>query len=412
MNKLHKFKPAILVALIATIVVYIINIVNVALFASNITDLTSTVSTFSKFIDQQYLDAATEVINVASGALMAYKSFTIGLLVIGAVFTTIVISIVRWTQTKYEKSSKLLYLVLFTLLSAYIGYSSVTGFESPNGFASVLMLLLNIYNFVVFLMLTVFGAIYTCKQFKADFHKQAWIRSGATIIGSFSLIVIILLSINVFFKLTVYIATVRFISAIDLGALINIMDYVNIDFSSVLPELVGANGVVTQSQIDTVVNNFFDQSVLAFASTQLHQFLNGIALNIIFKDFLIIVIGLGTSIASFIFARKVEPEEIITTTEENIEGETTEENVEGEVEVTTEDNDNSHPVVISAEHKSFSSQLATTERDHIVLLVCSLLAGISIMFVSSSFFYLILAIAILIGSLFILFGIIQHFETE
>lgn len=407
MNKLHKFKPAILIALIATIVVYIINIVNVALFANNITDVTSTIGTLSKFVDQQYIDAATEVINVATGALTAYKSFTIGLLVIGGLFTTIVICITRWTQSKYEKSSKLLYLILFTLLSAYIAYSSVTGFESPNNFPAMLMLLLNIYNLVLFTVLTVFGGITACKQFKADFHKQAWVKTGATIIGSFSLIVIILLSVNVFFRGVMYISVASFISSIDLGALINIMDYVNIDFSSILPDLVGASGVITQSQIDTVVNNFFDQSVLAFASTQLHQFLNGIALNIIFNNFVIVVIGLGTSIASFIFARKVEPEEIVV--------EANEEATESEVEQFTDQTVNTeieHPIVeTEKEHKTFTSQFATSERDNIILLVCSLLAGISIMFVSTSIIYIILAVAILLGSLFILFGIIQDFEA-
>ncbi len=397
MERLQKFKPAILISLIATIVVYVFNIITTGLYANDFAQITSNVQNLSNLFEGEQLKMIMNVVDIATGALLAYKAFSIGIIFLTAVFTIVIICLIRFMQDKHKKTNKTLYLIILTLLSGYLAYFSIQGLKIDSGLAAMSLLALNVYNFIVFLLVTIFGIHAVYKQFKQDFQKQAWIKNGSTIIASLSLVLIVLLTINIAFKVIVYISIVSFITSIDLANLIDVMDYINVDLAALLPSIVGSGGIVSQAQAELFINQLADKSILAYASNMLHQVLSSFSFKLIFDNLVVIGIGFITAICSLVYAHKVEePEQIADT----INGE--EVAIE---EVASDKGETKHQYLTEIE------KVATKERDYIILLIFSILTSISAFFISSSFVYALIGIVMLIGSSFILFGIIKQIDN-
>lgn len=286
----------LLLLIIFATIVYTINVIDISFFASDFTSISTNLQAVARFIPDQTMQHIEVLLELISNATTAFKLVSIGLTIFSACATVIGLLFVRFFVKRVQRNQSIFNYLGLLVTSGYVGYSQVTSLGNLNTLPQILIYLLSIVT--AFFCGAVF--IVGIKKFY-DFLSTNWktfnyLQISMELIKTFSFVAIFYVTVILVSKGAIYITIAGFINQIDLASLIDIMNYINIDFNELLPQELIESGIISSGQINILINNVFDQYVLNYLSSIIHNIGLRIARNLIFTDMISYILVLAGSI--------------------------------------------------------------------------------------------------------------------
>ncbi len=305
MQNNQKLNKAIIGVIIFTIVAFLINIIDISLLAGDFTQITSQLQMVAGFIPDQTVQNAQAVLDMINNTTAVIKTVLAIVATVSLIVTLVSLGLLKYFVNKTEKETTIFNSTIMSLVAGFITYNELTSFPALSGLTGLVNGLLSVTIIVVAVISLVLGlkTLYTTfKESDSDFVLAGYeFAKVISFIFAFYIISIVLT------KVALYMSVTALVTEINLGAAIDIMNYIDVDWNTVLPAAVQNLGIISGAQIDVLINKAFDQYVLSFASTGIQNIVLNIARSLIFANIGIYLVGLVTSIVT-IFADKIETE--------------------------------------------------------------------------------------------------------
>lgn len=304
MKYLKQLDKVFILLIIFSVIVYTVNIVDISFFASNFEALANNIQGVAGFIPEQTIQNIQVVLEIIGNATTAYKLFVIGISIFSALATVLGLLVLKYFVKRVVNSQTLFNYLGLIVISAYLGFSQFkdlgNSFSNLNSLPQFLIFALTL----TIMLVSGFTLIVGVKKF-IDYLRKNWKTFNYRdisyeLIKTFSFIAIFYVSVIIIGKFAIYVTVAGCINQIDLAALIDIMNLVNVDLESIIPPEIFESGLITSGQLDMIINNVFDQYILDYASTIIQNIGLNIARTIIFADIVKYVFVFGGSVSLII----------------------------------------------------------------------------------------------------------------
>ncbi len=302
MKNNQNLNKAIIAVIIASVIAFVINIIDISLLAGDFTQLASKVQLFAGFIPDQTIQNGKAIIEIINDTTLVIKTVLAIVATVSFVVTLISLSVLNLFVKKVGQQATIFNSTVMTVIAGFIAYNEITSFPSLSGFTGFINGIVVAAIIAVAVISLVVGVKNVIEAFKES--DQDFVLAGYEFAKVVCFIIAFYIGSIILTKVSLYISATVLVTEIDLAAAIDIMNYIDVDWNTILPAVVQNLGVISDNQIDLVINKLFDQYVLSFASTTVQNIVLSIARSLIFANIGLYLLGLATSIAT-IFAQKI-----------------------------------------------------------------------------------------------------------
>ncbi|WOO87772.1 hypothetical protein RZE82_02255 [Mollicutes bacterium LVI A0039] len=291
MTNIQKSNKALIGVIAFAVIAYVVNIINLSLFASDFTQITAQIQMISGFIPDQDVQTMDSILSFANNAALVVRMLLVTIAAISALASLIGLGLLKFFASraaKYNSFFSYCGVIIAASANLYIQYSLHPTFD---GIISLILIGATALIVGVSVFMLVAGVHGLYKVVMADDFKAGQI--GLEVARVLSLIIVFYIAAIVAIKVTMYVAVSIFVQSIDLASMIDIMNYINVDWEAIIPVAVMSTGIISADKIDLLLNNLADQYVLNYASTFIQDLILNVSSSIIFK-------GIVTYIATFI----------------------------------------------------------------------------------------------------------------
>lgn len=279
MEKLNKIFIGVIVV---TVFAYILNIVDLSFFANDFTQITSQIQMIAGFIPDQEVQNINSIIDVLNNTAGVVRSLLVIISVLSGLATVIglfIIKVFADRVTKYKSVFGYSGLIIAAAATLYMQYHLLPSF---NGLISMILIAATILIIIMSIIYIIIGAIGIYKVVISDDFKANQLSFDIAKVLSFIFVFYTVAIIAT--RISLYMSAVALVKEIDLGALIDVMNYINVDWESYIPQAILSTGVISNDSINLVVNNLADQYVLSYASTFVQNIILNVSSSVIFNN--------------------------------------------------------------------------------------------------------------------------------
>lgn len=282
MTNIQKLNKAFIAVIIITIFGYLLQVIDLSFFANDFTQIASQVQMVSAFIPAQDVQNINALLDFANNTAGVIRAILVTFAVLSAIASVVMLAITKVFANRLDKyKSVFTYCGLLIASSAnvYLQFSifpTFTGLISAIViFASILIILISIGYIGV--------ALFGLYKFVTsdDFNAAALGFDFAKVL---SFIFIFIAGVHIALEISMYMSVSVLVQEIDLAAMIDVMNYIDIDWETILPPALFASGLLSADKIDFLINNVADQYLLSFGSKMIQDMILGISRTIIFDN--------------------------------------------------------------------------------------------------------------------------------
>ncbi len=310
MKNINKLNKLFIVVIIATIVAYLIDIINLSFFANDFTQITGQIQMISGLIpdqDVQNINATLDFVNNTANIVRTLL-ITISLFAgIASVIAVLITKLFADRITKFQSVFSYCGLIIASFCSAYLQFRIFPRFD---GVLSLVLIIVTLAIIAISILYLVIGIMGLAKFVKSDKFKAGQVGFDLAKILSviFIFYVVAILSI----RTSLYISVTVLVQEIDLASLIDVMNYINIDWETIIPPAIFATGIISSEKIDFVINNLADQYILNSLSLIIQNVVLDMSRSIIFTNMIAYITTLISGLGILYVAKnKVDYKEII-----------------------------------------------------------------------------------------------------
>lgn len=290
LNKLNKlFIGVIIIALFA----YIINVIDISFFANNLEQITSKLALITNFIPAQDVQQINNVLDILNNATNVIKAFFVVVASISGVVSIIgllLIKLFAGRVAKYQSFFNYCGLIITAGVTVYMQYRLMPSFD---GLVSLFVMgatLLIIGFSIVYVIVGVTGLY---KLVMSDEFKINEIYTEIAKVISF--ILIFYTGVIIIGKINVYMSVAVLVKEIDLASLIDVMNYIKVDWNAIIPPVVLSTGYVSPDSINLFINNVADKYILDTVSKFVQEIILSTSSSFIFNNMLSYVTAIVTA---------------------------------------------------------------------------------------------------------------------
>lgn len=291
MEKLNKIFIGVIVV---TVFAYILNIVDLSFFANDFTQITSQIQMIAGFIPDQEVQNINSVIDIMNNTAGVVRSLLVTISVLSGLATVIGLFIVKVFAdrvTKYKSFFGYSGLIITAGATLYMQYRL---FPSFNGLISMILIAATMLIMIMSVIYIIIGVVGIYRVIMSDDFKANQLAFDLAKVLSFIFVFYTVAIIAT--RISLYMSVVVLVKEIDLAALIDVMNYINIDWESYIPQAILSTGVVSNDSINLVVNNLADQYVLSYASTFIQNLILNLSSSVIFNNIVAYVSGFAAGV--------------------------------------------------------------------------------------------------------------------
>ncbi|MFV0606684.1 MAG: hypothetical protein ACK5NK_12675, partial [Niabella sp.] len=291
MEKLNKIFIGVIVV---TVFAYILNIVDLSFFANDFTQITSQIQMIAGFIPDQEVQNINSVIDIMNNTAGVVRSLLVTISVLSGLATVIGLFIVKVFAdrvTKYKTFFGYSGLIITAGATLYMQYRL---FPSFNGLVSMILIAATMLIMIMSIIYIVIGAVGIYRVIMSDDFRANQLAFDFAKVLSFIFVFYTVAIIAT--RISLYMSVVVLVKEIDLAALIDVMNYINIDWESYIPQAILSTGIVSNDSINLVVNNLADQYVLSYASTFIQNLILNLSSSVIFNNIVAYVSGFAAGV--------------------------------------------------------------------------------------------------------------------
>lgn len=291
--KIEKLNKLLTFVVGLTIVVNIINIINVLFFSTDFLHLTSQIQLVANFVASQDIQSINTLLDIVKNTIEVLHSlrivFSVGtaLISIGVLF---IFKLLTKRTCKYPSIFNYASLLIVSLLTIFVQIKIMPSFSSFTNILLIVTAILGIAIAIGCIVASLFSLqkIFMSDQFKAKDLSFDLIKILSLVAGLYMAAIIIT-------RVGIYIIASVAVKEIDLAAIIDVMNYIDIDWNAIIPQEIMGTGVISANSIDMFINRLADQYILSFVTIFVqNQILNFVRF-LIFKNILVYIIGLFTA---------------------------------------------------------------------------------------------------------------------
>lgn len=292
---IEKLNKIFIGVIFVTIFAYVLNVIDLSFFANDFTQVTSQIQLIANFIPDQEVQNINSVIDIMNNTAGVIRSLLITISVLSGIASIIglfIIKIFADRVSKYKSFFSYSGLIIASAATAYIQYRL---FPSFNGLVSMILIFATIAIIVISLVYIAIGIHGIYKVVMSDVFKASQLAFDVAKVLSFIFVFYTFAIIAT--RISLYMSLVVLVKEIDLAALIDVMNFININWESYIPEAILSTGIVSNDSINLVINNLADQYLLSYASTFVQNLVLNISRSIVFNNIVAYVSGLTAGLA-------------------------------------------------------------------------------------------------------------------
>lgn len=273
-----------------TVFAYLLEVFDLSFFAGDLSQITANIQLVFNFIPDQSVQQINSILDILNNTTDVVKTLFITLTVLSAVASLICLFIVKLFAdriVKYKSFFSYSGLIIVATVTAY------TQFKLMPTFTGLISFILILATCLIIVMMVTYIAIGTVGLYKLIMSEQ--FKSGQIsfdIAKVLSFILVFYTGVIIATKVSLYISATVLVKEIDLAAMIDVMNYINIDWNQVLPPVVLSSGVITGDSINLVINNLADQYVLSYASSFVQNLILSLSRSLIFNNLIVYTVSL------------------------------------------------------------------------------------------------------------------------
>lgn len=294
MTNLQKLNKLLIVVIILSILGYIMNIVNLTVFVGEFTQIASQIQTAAAFIPNQDVQNINSVLEFANNAVTVVRNLMIAIATVSSIASLIVLFLVKTFSTRMVKYNSLftqLGLIIVSAGSLYLHYRLLPAFD---GLVSLFIIFITVAIMLISAAYIAIGCLSLYKLVSSDDFEAA--KVGYDLAKTLSLVTVFYIAAIIGFKVTIYISVAILVRGIDLAAMIDLTNLINIDWTAIIPAQVFESGVISPERIDFLVNNAADQYLFSYLSDVVQQLILSISRSIIFKGIISYIAALASGL--------------------------------------------------------------------------------------------------------------------
>lgn len=298
---IEKFNKIFTGIIIVTIFAYVLNILNLSFFANDFSQITSQLQMLAGVIpnsDAQQINSVFDFLNNSASVIRTLLVTLTALSGVASVIGLILIKLFANRVQKYKSIFSFSGLIITAIVTLYIQFKLMPSF---NGLFSLILIIATILMIVAAAIYLVLGAIGIYRIVMSDQFKATDIAFEFAKVLSF--IFIFYTGAQIAIQISFYSIISVLVKEIDLAAFIDVMNYIQIDWNSIIPPAILSSGLITGDKIDIIINNFADKYILGYTSTLIQNIILSFSRSIIF-DTLIAYISSIVSAAAILYTVK------------------------------------------------------------------------------------------------------------
>lgn len=310
MKNINKLNKLFVVVIIATVAAYLINIINLSFFGNDFTEIAAQIQMISGFIPDQdiqninaALDFANNTANIVRTLLITISLFAAIASLIGVVVTKLFAERI----TKYKSVFNYCGLIIASFCSAYLQFRIFPQFD---GVISLILIIVTLAIIAISTVYLVIGIVGLSKFVMSDKFEAGQVGFDIAKVLSFIFVFYVVAILAT--RISLYMSVTVLVKEIDLASLIDVMNYINIDWETIIPPAIFATGIISSEKIDFVINNLADQYILSSASLVIQNVVLDISRSIIFTNMIAYITTLISGLGILYVAKnKIDYKEII-----------------------------------------------------------------------------------------------------
>lgn len=292
--KIEKLNKLFIGVILITVFAYIVNIVDVSFFANNLEQITSKLALITKFIpaqDVQQIKTLLDVLNNATNVIKAFFAVVAAVSGVVSVIGLLFIKLFAGRAEKYQSFFNYCGLIITSAVTVFMQYRLMPSF---NGLVSLFVIFATVLMIAFSICYIIIGVMGLYKVVMSDDFKINEIYTEIAKVISF--ILIFYTGVIIIGKINVYMSVAVLVKEIDLASLIDIMNYIKVDWEAVLPPVVLSTGYISPASINLFINNIVDQYVLDIVSKFIQDVVLSTASSFIFNNMLTYITAVVTAV--------------------------------------------------------------------------------------------------------------------
>lgn len=298
MTNIQKINKLLIAVIIISVIAFLLNIINLSMFATDFTQITAQIQMVAGFIPDQDVQNINSLLDFANNAASVARALLVTLAAVTAISILVMLLIVRLFAIRSAKHNSVFNFSGLIISSGALLYLQYSSFPSFSGIISIIMIISAILVIAISAIYIAFGCYGIYKTVMADDFNARNLAFDFAKIVSFIFIFYTVAQISL--RISMYMSAVALVKTIDLAAMIDIMNYVPIDWNSILPQQLLETGIVSNDSINLLLNNLADQYLLSYASQFIQDLILSVVSSIIFTNIVAYVSTLLTSIGVLI----------------------------------------------------------------------------------------------------------------
>lgn len=279
---IEKFNKIFIGVILVAVFAYVLNILNIAFFANDFSQITSQLQTLAGAIpnrDAQQINSILEFLNNSANVV---RMLLVTLTVAAGIASVIGLFLIKLFADRVPKYNSIFSnsgLIITALATIYMQFKLMPTFT---GLISLILILATISMIAAAAFYLVRGTIGIYKIITSDEFKATDIAMEFGKVLSF--IFIFFTGATIAIKISAYVAVSVVVQEIDLASVIDVMNYVDVDWNTIIPPVILSSGIITADKINLFINNLVDQYVLGYTSTVIQNIILSLSRSIIFNN--------------------------------------------------------------------------------------------------------------------------------
>lgn len=278
-----------------TIFAYVLNIVDLSFFANDFTQVTSQIQRIAGFIPDQDVQRINSILDFLNNSVDVIKTFLITVSVLAGIASIIGLFLIKLFADRVEKYKSIFSYSGLIITAAATIYVQLKLIPSFDGLISLILILATFLMLAISVVYVVVGIVGIYKLVMSDDFKASALAFDFAKVLSFIFIFYTIVIIAT--RVSLYMSVVVLVQEIDLAALIDVMNYIDIDWTTIIPPVILSTGIVTNDSINLVINNLADQYILSYASNIIQNIVLSFSRSIIFNNIVayisLLITGVG-----------------------------------------------------------------------------------------------------------------------
>lgn len=289
-----KLNKSFIGVIIFTGLAYILYVIDLSLFANDFSQITSQIQMIAGLIANQDVQRINSLLDFLNNSANVMRMFLVTTAILSAIASVLGLMLIKLFVTRLGKYQSIFNYSGLIITAAFTIYLQLRLLPEFDGFISLIVI------FATFLIITI-AAIYLIVGITGiyqlimleDFKLSAIAYDFAKVL-SFIFIFYTIAIITT--RVSLYMSVVILVQEIDLAALIDVMNYIEIDWTTTLPPVIFSTGYLSAEMIDLAVNNLADKYILDFASSFIQSLILSFSRSIIFENIVAYVLTLIASV--------------------------------------------------------------------------------------------------------------------